>query len=425
MTASCPFFATTASATAVAEPEYTPYDAPEPLPGTYIADWVTLEDLTRDPFPTFARLREEHPVPYVPAAGRYFVTRYADVHTVDNDPETFTADERGSLMKKSQGHSMLRMDDPKHAVQRATYGGVLKPKAIKNTWRQVFEESYEKYAAVLREVGPGVEFVHHFAGPYAAENLRRIMGFENATDQDMIRWSQTMINGTGNYADDPAVWAEAKRSYDEVNVALDEMIAHYWEHPNETLISNIIHTCDGDEVTLSNIRANLKMSIGGGINEPRDAITTIMMGLFGEPEQRAAVLDGTRTWKDAFEEGVRWIAPIGMYPRQTTREVELGGTVLPAGAKVGVVALSANRDESVFANADRYDLSREKLPHLAFGGGVHFCAGAWVARSQVADVALPRLFADFPGMRLDPEQDAVESGWVFRGMTRMPLTWDA
>lgn len=385
------------------------------------ADWFDLDDLNRDPFPIYARLRRECPVPYVPAAGRYFVTRYRDVHTVDNDPDTFSADETDSLMKRSMGHSMLRKDDPEHAVQRASYGGVLKPRAIKETWRRRFDENFERFFAEFVGKGPGACLVRDFAAPYAAENLRIVMGFENATHEDMLRWSQTMINGTGNYRDDPQVWELARRSFDEVDEALDEMIARLRRTPDDSLISHIVNH-GPDEVTLADTRANLKMSIGGGINEPRDALTTAVWALLERPAQLATVRERA-LWKDAFEESVRWVAPIGMYPRQTTREVTLGGTTLPAGARVGVVAMSANRDEAVFERPDEYDVFRPKVAHLGFGGGAHFCAGAWVARSQVADIALPGLFERLPGLRLDPDRPAEIAGWVFRGMTSLPVRW--
>lgn len=397
---------------------------PEPVAGIDypVADWVTLDALNRDPFAVYERLRRETPVAYVPEAGRFFVTRYDDVHTVDNDAETFSADETKSLMKRSMGHSMLRMDDPEHAVQRASYGNVLKPKAIKTTWLAEFEKNFEIYFDALVEAGPGANFTDVFAGPYAAKNLTTVFGFHNTSPEDFIRWSQTLINGTGNYADDPEVWAIAEQSSREVNEALDEMLEYYRDREDATLVSQLANH-GNDEITLENMRANMKMSIGGGINEPRDALTTILWALFERPEQLAAVKADASLWRDAFEEGVRWVAPIGMYPRQTTRVVELGGATLPAGARIGVCALSANRDESVWPNAHEYDLFREKKPHLGFGGGVHFCAGAWIARAQVAQVALPQLFDRLPEFRLDEQQEALAEGWVFRGMTKLPVTW--
>jgi cytochrome P450 len=167
----------------------------------------------------------------------------------------------------------------------------------------------------------------------------------------------------------------------------------------------------------------VKVIIGGGLNEPRDAIATAAYALLSNPRQRAAVEADPALWRDVFEETVRWVAPIGMYPRQTTREVELGGVRLPKGAKLGVILASANRDESVFENPASFDIHRTKKPHVAFGGGPHFCLGAWAARIQVGEVALPALFARLKKLRLT--RNVEFGGWVLRGPLSLPCAWDA
>src|SRR5690606_28890484 len=180
-----------------------------PIPS---ADWVTIPDLHADPYPIYHRLRETAPIHWVPAVNRYLVIGYEACHTIELDQERFSADETGSLMKRSMGHSMLRKDDPEHEVERKAYGGVLRPKAIARHWNAVFERNCATYLERLRAAGPGADLVREFAAPYAAENLRVVLGFRNATQEDMQRWSQTLIDGTGNYADDPDVWAAAERS---------------------------------------------------------------------------------------------------------------------------------------------------------------------------------------------------------------------
>ncbi|RNL85315.1 cytochrome P450 [Halostreptopolyspora alba] len=383
-------------------------------------DQVTIPALFDDPYPIYRRLRSHAPVHWIPAVNRYMVIGYHACRTVERDQERFSADETNSLMKRSMGHSMLRKDDPEHAVERASYGGVLRPKAIKNHWRAVFDHNARTYLDRLREIGPGADLIRDFAAPYAAENLRVIMGFYEATQQDMQRWSQTMIDGTGNYADDPEVWRMAKESSDEVDEAIDRALPYLRSHPDDSLLSRLADL----PVPLESIRANMKMTIGGGLNEPRDALGTTVWALLSDPDQRALVAADPARWSDAFEESVRWVAPIGMYPREATRDTELDGFHVPAGARLGVVVGAANRDPEVFTNPDRYDIDRPKQPHLAFGGGEHFCAGAWVARSSVAQVALPMLFDTLPRLRLDPERPARAGGWVFRGMRTLPVLWD-
>lgn len=384
------------------------------------ADWVTINDLYDNPYPIYQRLRSESPVHWVPAVNRYMVLSYEACHIVEQDADRFSANETGSLMKRAMGQSMLRKDDPEHKVDRASYGNTLRPATIKNHWNAIFQENSRKYLAELKAKGPGADFIWDYAAPYAAENLRLICGFHNASQQDMQRWSQTMINGTGNYADDPEVWAESERSAAEVDQAIDEMLPYLKDNPDSSLLSGLASM----PIPMEAIRANLKMTIGGGLNEPRDVLSTTVWALLNHPEQRDQVMADPKLFATAFEESVRWVAPIGMYPREVVEDTVLGGVKLPAGARLGVVVSSANRDPEVWDDPESFDINRPKHPHLAFGGGQHYCAGTWVGRSSVAGVAMPDVFTELPGLRLDPADPSVIAGWVFRGMTHMPVLWD-
>ena len=390
-----------------------------------VADWVTIPELYTDPFPSFERLRAEGGVHWVPAIGRYLITSYDAVHDTELDQETFSANEQGSLMIRAMGHSMLRKDDPEHHLERRAWQPALKPSAIKKTWRAVFERTAHQCLQDFQAKGPGADLVWDFAAPYAAESLRAVTGLHNVTAADLQRWSQTMIDATGNYADDPEVWAKGEASYREVDAALDEMLAWHARFPDDSLISALLAMPDY-AMPLESIRANLKMTIGGGLNEPRDAIGVAAWALLSDPAQHRMVTEDPSLWDAVFDEAIRWVAPIGMYSRQTTRDTVLQGVHLPTGAKLGISLLSANRDETKWTRPERFDLSRPaETPHLAFGKGVHVCLGAWVARAEVADIALPLLFSSLPNLRLDPDRPAEAGGWVFRGMDRLPVLWDA
>lgn len=415
--ATCPFTGAQATPGTAPVPHASTESAVREAP---VADWVKIDDLYRDPFPIYQRMRAEAPVHWVPAVNRYMVTSYAACHEIEQDEARFSANERNSLMKRSMGHSMLRKDNPEHQVDRDSYGATLRPGTIKKHWNGIFAQNNEKYLGELLAKGPGADFVWDYAAPYTAENLRLICGFHNATQQDMQRWSQTMIDGTGNYADDPEVWAKAEASSAEVDAAIDEMLPYLAKNPDHSLLSNLASM----PIPLEGIRANLKMTIGGGLNEPRDVLATTVWALLQNPEQLQAVRQDPALLPKAFEESVRWVAPIGMYPRETTQELVLEGIKLPAGARLGVVLGAANRDPEVFEDPETFNIFREKKPHLAFGGGVHFCAGTWIARAQVAQVALPAIFEKLPNLRLDPATTSIDAGWVFRGMTKMPVLWD-
>src|SRR5699024_1215988 len=130
-----------------------------------VADWVTIPELYRDPFPIFQRLRAEGGVHWVPAGGRSWVTAYAPGHA------TALVHEHGSLTIRAMGHSMLRKDDPQHRVERQAWQPVLRPSVVKKTWRPIFQRNAQRYLEELKAKGPGADLVWDFAAPYAAENL--------------------------------------------------------------------------------------------------------------------------------------------------------------------------------------------------------------------------------------------------------------
>ena len=128
---------------------------------------------------------------------------------------------------------------------------------------------------------------------------------------------------------------------------------------------------------------------------------------------------GEASWQQAFEEYARWISPIGMSPRRIAMPYAWAGVDLEPETRVFLMFSSANRDETVFERADEYDLARSTAKAIAFGAGPHFCAGAAAARCLIADVALPLLFARWPGLRL--AGPVPFGGWAFRGPLAMPV----
>ena len=133
------------------------------------------------------------------------------------------------------------------------------------------------------------------------------------------------------------------------------------------------------------------------------------------------VLAGEASWMQAFEEYARWISPIGMSPRRVARRDTVNGVTFEPEDRVFLMFGSGNRDETVFARPDQFDITQDASASIAFGAGPHFCAGAWASRALIADVALPMLFERFPGLRLSPPGAARFGGWAFRGPLSVPV----
>lgn len=172
------------------------------------------------------------------------------------------------------------------------------------------------------------------------------------------------------------------------------------------------------------IRANIKLAISGGQNEPRDVISGCIWALLTHPEQLAIVLSGKAKWQQVFEEFTRWISPIGMSPRRIAKDHSINGIDLEPDTKVFFMYSSANRDETHFVDGDKFDITRNNAKSIAFGSGPHFCAGAWAARSLIGEVALPMIFDRLKGLQL-ADEDTKFGGWAFRGPLSLNLKWKA
>jgi hypothetical protein len=172
---------------------------------------------------------------------------------------------------------------------------------------------------------------------------------------------------------------------------------------------------------LASIRANIKLIISGGQNEPRDAIAGTAWALLSHPAQLQRLMRGESDWQAAFAEYARWISPIGMSPRQVARDAEALGIRFEAGERVFLMFSSACRDEAFFADPDSFDITRDTGPAIPFGAGPHFCAGAAAARCLITEIALPLLFEALPGLTM--AGPAPFHGWAFRGPTALPVRW--
>jgi aromatic O-demethylase, cytochrome P450 subunit len=165
--------------------------------------------------------------------------------------------------------------------------------------------------------------------------------------------------------------------------------------------------------------------IVGGIQEPAHAAANALFGLFGRPDQLARVAADPGAWSaKAVEEGLRWLPPFGMTEKCTTRETVLGGVRFAAGTEVSMVIGSANRDPARFVDPDVFDIDRADQGHQAFGYGMHFCIGHYVAR-VLAQVMLEEAFTRLPNLRPDPEEGPDVHGWANRAAYRLPVVWDA
>lgn len=382
-------------------------------------DSINLEQLTESPYPIYRRLRAEAPVLRVRALGRTLLTKAADTKYVKDNPQRFSSNDPNTPMKRAfLAHTLMRKDGDAHLRERNAMAPAYSGRHIRDTWLPVYTGIAEEYVGRLPR-GETVDLFPALAGPFAARCLTHLLGITNASDADMQRWSQTLIDGAGNFGWRPELFHDCDLANEEINRCIDEIIPSHRSKSNPSVLATMINA--DDPIEMSQIRSNIKIAIGGGINEPRDALLTILFGLLTNPDQLRNVRQDA-LWGDAFDEGVRWVAPIQVSSRLVTEDTVLRDYLIPEGDTVMTIQASANHDEEIWEEPHLFDVFRSKAPHQAFGNGPHFCQGKHIARRMIADIMLPLLFDRFPKMELRDPGEVIFKGFGFRGPINLPVT---
>ncbi|WP_146346361.1 cytochrome P450 [Phaeobacter marinintestinus] len=384
-----------------------------------VDDSISIAELTANPYNIYKRLRAEAPVIRVPSINRILLTKAADTKRVKEDWELFSSDDPRTPMQRAfQAQTLMRKDGEAHKRERNAMAPAFAPRNIKGCWHEIYTKVAEEYVGRLPR-GETVDLFSDLAAPYAARCLTYLLGIPEASDADMIRWSQTLIDGAGNFGNVPELFERSDAANIEMDALFDQCVERVRADPDQSALSAMVNV--DDPIETKQIYSNVKIAIGGGINEPRDALVTILYGLYTNPDQLEACR-ADALWDAAFEEGVRWVAPIQVSSRLVKQDTEIGGYVIPKGEVVMTSQASACHDEALYDAPEAYNMFRPRTPHQAFGNGPHFCQGTHIARRMLAQIVLPMLFDRFPNMTL-PDPDAVKFwGFGFRGPLSLPMT---
>ncbi len=380
---------------------------------------IDVSAFWKDPYPALAQMRAEVPIAYVPQLDAFLLTRRDDIFVCEKNIEVFSSHQPEGLMNKLMGHNMMRKDGEDHLSERKMIFPSVSPKTVKTVWTKGFQEHADRILESL-EPEKAADLCKAYALPLSAECLKLVTGLTNLTYEEMDEVSQAMIDGIANYTGDPEVEKRCHQATAKIDAAIDDMMPVLAASPNHSLLSVMMQA----DMAEDSVRANVKLAISGGQNEPRDAIAGAIWALLTHPDQLAEVRAGKTSWRQVFEEYARWISPIGMSPRRIAKRFTYEGVTFEPESRVFLMFGSANRDEAHFEHPEAFDISRDVSKSIAFGAGPHFCAGAWASRAMVADVALPSIFARLKNLRLQKGADVPIGGWAFRGVLNLPCAWD-
>jgi cytochrome P450 len=370
----------------------------------------------RDPYPEYAEGRRSTPVIEHEIFGMptFSVYRYADVGGVLRDPETFSSTIYAKGVEMVMGPTILGLDAPEHVRKRALVAGAFRRKALESWAHSLIEPTV--HALIDRFAPRGeADLVRQLTFRYPITIIARMLGIPPGDHSAFARWSIELISMAVDFERGMA----ASRALGDY---FRDLIELRRKEPLEDLISSlVVAEVDGHLLSDEEILGFLRLLLPAGAETTYRLLGNVLYALLSDRAQLEAVRTDRALISPAIEEALRWEAPVQFVARRAMRDTDVSGVSIAAGSSIRCVLGSANRDESVYANPDGYDLYREGPPHLAFAEGPHRCLGEHLARLETT-VALNALFDRFPDMRLDPgDKDPHVRGMAFRSPTCIPV----
>ena len=357
--------------------------------------------------------------------GYYALARYADVVEASKNPAIFCSANGATSIPDLPAEfneyfgSMINMDDPRHARLRRIVSRAFTPRMIAS-----FEDSVRQVAAEIADelikTGP-CDFVRNVAARLPLKIICDMMGIPDDNFEMVLAHSNTILSGA-----DPEFLTE---DLDEAvarllgaGQQLAELVTDLAEHShNDSLVTSLVTAnIDGERLTSAELASFFILLVVAGNETTRTALSHALVLLTDHPEQRALLIaDFENRIEGAVEEIVRYSSPVIFMRRTLTQDYTMNGHDYREGDKVVLYYYSANRDESVFGDPERFDITRSPNPHIAFGAaGPHFCLGAHLARREIT-VMLRELLTRVPGIRVAGEPDRLLSSFV-NGIKRLP-----
>ena len=376
-------------------------------------------ELRRNPYPAYEHLRSVAPLFCEPQTGLWMVFDYDGVKRVLADHETFSS--------RCGPDWLIFNDPPRHALLRTLISQAFTPRAIAGLEPRIRELSR---TLLDRSIERGeMDLATDYSVPLPMMVISHLLGVPEADQPRMIRWSDAILNMSLTIPTAGAAAEEAERDFAastaEVDDYLTDLLAQRRANPTDDLLTRLVQAeVDGQRLTKDEIRGFFQLLLVGGQETTTNLINLAILCLLEHPDQFALLRKRLDLLPSAIEEVLRYRSPFQWMFRFTTRDTELYGHPIPARKMILAMIGSANRDPKHFPEANRFVISREPNPHLAFGHGIHFCLGASLARLE-ARIALTDLLARLPAMRI-----ASDEPWTPRkalhvhGPTRLPILFN-
>ncbi|MGH3279460.1 MAG: cytochrome P450 [Trebonia sp.] len=421
------------------------------------------------PFDALSRLRRDHRVVWVPeipvlgwpeGPGFWLMLRHAGVQSVLSRPELFSSALGATQIRDPATpqaldyvrRMMLNMDPPEHSRLRRLLSRSFTPRAVSRLEDRIRGHARAICDRALAGSRGECDFAKDLAADLPLLTLADVLGMPEQDRWLLFDWSNRVIGYQDpDYATsaefDPAAGtpmaAEAlavrpvpdrdgrmpdprtREGMPDLYAYAHLLAEHKRRHPGGDVMSILLAQDDegGGRVSVAEFENMFWLFAVAGNETLRNGLPGACVALLEHPRAAAELRADPALLPAAVEEMLRWWTPVMTFRRTAARDCELGGQAIRAGEKVVVSFMSANRDEAVFADPDRFDIRRQPNPHLAFGYGPHFCLGAHLARAQMRAL-FAEVLARTSSLRYAAAPSYLRSNFQ-RGIKRLPVTWTA
>jgi cytochrome P450 len=373
-----------------------------------------------DPYPAYRRLRDEAPVYRNEKFGFWALSRYADCLMAVRNWRVFSS-AQGTTLEPVRGQvaNVINSDPPEHTRLRQLVAHLFAPQQV-----APLESAVRAMARELLEPHCGrgqMDVVADFAARLPMAIICRLLGFRRE-DEDMLRgWTDTCVHRNEGVFGMPEEALQA--TYRLYAYFEEELRARTGLPPRGDIVATLMEAEAAGALSHDELLGYVYLLSIAGNETTTKLLGNMSFQLHRHPGQRRRLLEDPALIPGAIEETVRFDGPTQLMARTTTADIELHGQTIPAGSKVALLFISANRDERKFERAEEYDvLRRGARDHLGFGGGLHACLGAALARLEVR-VALEELLRVAPDFAVDEAGLRRMHSPQVRGYTHVPIAF--
>jgi cytochrome P450 len=388
-----------------------------------------------DPYSTYTRILAEAPVHRSPL-GAWVFAGYAECHNLLRSPSVttsaLTTDNEREMLMRAQGvwedwqHStvpdfmdtiILTRDPPEHTRMRSLMGKVFTPRAVEELRPHI----QQLVDALLADVDGYMDAVADLAFPLPALVICEMLGVPVGDRDELKEWSSDAARLIDPIVD-PELFRRADQGLRKFTEYFSALIAERRARPQEDLLSALIKAEeDGECLTDAELIANATFLFAAGHETTQNLIGNGVNLLARHPDQRQVLREDPSLTKNAIEEFLRYEPPVQVTARSATTSIAIGGVDVEPGERCIVLLAAANRDPDKFAHPNRLDVARRDAHPLSFGGGIHHCLGAALARVE-GQVTIGTLVRDFPGIELESDEVEWRENFTLRGPKSLPVS---